>query len=147
MTKISPTVPGDLPGLVPIIEATGLFPAEMLPAMFAAEPSFGAPPALWLTAEGPKGFAYAHQEPFTEAAWNLLAIGVDPVAQRQGVGRALLLEVEARARQAGGQVLLIDTADLPEFAPARALYRGHGYVEEARIRDFWAPSVAKLTFW
>ena len=52
----------------------------------------------------------------------------------------MLGEKEART-------LIVDTSSLDEYQQARAFYAARGFVEEARVRDFYGPSDHKVTFW
>ena len=138
----------DLGLLKPVLEETGLFPPDLLAGMAGGDfddPSL----SLWLMAEDrgrALGFAYARPEPLTEGTWNLLSLAVRPAAQRQGLGAALVRAVEDRLRAEGARLVIIDTAGTKEFAPAQALYARLGYAEVARIADFWADAVDKVTF-
>ena len=42
--------------------------------------------------------------------------------------------------------MLVETSALPAFARTRAFYRTNGYVEDARIREFYAPGEDKVVF-
>lgn len=138
----------DLGLLHPVLEETGLFPPDLLEGM-AGEDLDDPARSLWMMAEDrgrAAGFAYARLEPLTEGTWNLLALAVRPVAQGQGLGGALVRAVEARLHARGVRLLIIDTAGTPEFAPAHRLYARLGYAEGARLLDFWADAVDKVTF-
>jgi putative acetyltransferase len=50
-------------------------------------------------------------------------------ARGRGVGSALLREIMAAARASGVSRLSLETGSWPYFAPARALYARHGFVE------------------
>ena len=50
-----------------------------------------------------------------------------------------MAEVECQVRYRGGRLLLIETADTPEYAPARRLYESAGYHLEAHIPNFYGP--------
>jgi putative acetyltransferase len=52
-----------------------------------------------------------------------------PEAQRRGVARALLAAVLAESRRLGLGRLSLETGSAGFFAPARALYAAHGFVE------------------
>lgn len=65
---------------------------------------------------------------------------VVPALRGRGVGRALLHELEARARTLRYEIARLDTG--PKQVSARALYESEGYLE---IADFSANPVA--TFW
>lgn len=146
---IRPTTPQDLDALKQVIDATGLFPGELLGDMlgkhFAAEAD---PPGLWLTDDhdGPIGVAYYAPERMTEGTWNLYLIALHPDHQGQGRGAALVRHIEADLTARGERILLVETSGLPEFALTRAFYKKCGYEEEARIRDFYRAGEDKVVF-
>lgn len=139
----------DLLAITPILDATGLFPADMLPAM--AEPYLsGSEPHIWLVAsQGPdlKGFAYCEPERITDGTCNLLAIAVDPVAQGGGIGQRLVAAVERSVRSRNGRVLLVETSSLPDYERTRSFYDQLGFSREAVIRDYYAEGENKVVFW
>jgi putative acetyltransferase len=53
----------------------------------------------------------------------------DQPARRRGVATAMLRHIIATARQMGLSRLSLETGSWPYFAPARELYRKHGFVE------------------
>jgi len=147
--SIRPVVPGDVPALKALIDAAGLFPSNMLDDMLA--PYFEQErdgPQVWLTGDegGPVAVAYYAPERMTEGTWNLYLIAVHPERQGRGRGSALLRHVEAALAARGERVLLVETSGLPAFEQARAFYRGNGYGEEARIRDFYQAGEDKVIF-
>jgi len=146
--RIKPTAEADIPALQRVLDATELFPSEMLPEMLA---SFldGSTSAFWLTCHtetGAVGFCYTVPEELAEGTWNMLALAIHPEAQGQGLGRKLVSAAEAHLRQAIQRILIVDTSGTEEFAPTRAFYAACGYEEEARIRDFWAVGDDKVIF-
>lgn len=72
---------------------------------------------------------------------------IHPDRQGQGGGAALLRYVEHQLRQRGERILLVETSGLPDFEYQRTFYRGCGYGEEARIRDFYKAGEDKVVFW
>lgn len=90
--------------------------------------------------------AYAAPERMTAGTWNLYLIAVHPWHQGRGRGTALLRHVERALAMRGTRVLLVETSGLPAFARTRAFYRTNGYVEEARIREFYAAGEDKVVF-
>lgn len=141
--RVRPLEGGDLAALGEVLEETGLFPADMLEGMVA--PWFADPEgALWLVAEG--GFAHAVPEALTEGTWNLLALAVRPEVQGRGVGAALVRAVLAALRARGARLVIVDTAGTAEFAAARRLYMRLGFAEVARIPEFWAEGVDRVTY-
>lgn len=148
--KIRPTTLDDLPALQKVLEATGLFPTEMLPDMIHSFLGDEPGDELWTTCEDAgqaTGFCYAAPEPLADGTWNMLAIAVDPSRQGTGHGKALVRHLEDALRKRGQRILIADTSGLEEYEGTRAFYRGGGYCEEARIRDFWADGDDKVTFW
>jgi ribosomal protein S18 acetylase RimI-like enzyme len=86
------------------------------------------------------GYACVGPTPATEGTYDLYWLAVDPAAQGQGVGRALMREVERDLRARGARLLLVETSSRPDYENTRAFYARCGYVEAARIRDFYAPA-------
>ena len=94
--------------------------------------------------------AYDAPEPFSDRMWNLYFIATDPDQQGSGAGTALIEQVESALRDAGPDVartLIVDTSSMDGYEQARTFYERRGFVEEARIRDFYGPGDHKVTFW
>ncbi len=147
--KIRPTQAGDIAALQAVLDATELFPSELLPDMIA--PFFGAdtPGNLWLSCEmegSVIGLCYAQPEELTDGTWNMRAIAVAPAHQGQGAGAAITADLEQRLKTIGARVLIVDTSGTDDFAQTRAFYSKNGYETEARIRDFWAAGDDKVIF-
>lgn len=140
----------DIPALKKVLDDTLLFPSEMLDDMVCDYLSNTDSEDLWLTCELDSeaiGFCYAAHEQLTEGTWNMLAIAILPSKQGNGVGRALVKELETNLRRCGQRILIVDTSGTDEFARTRDFYRKNGYSEEVRIRDFWAAGDDKIIFW
>ena len=138
----------DATALKALIDATGLFPGEMLDAMISPYFAGEASADVWLTYDDgtPVAVAYHAPERMTSGTRNLLLIAVHPDRQGRGVGAALMAHVEAQLAASGERVLLVETSGLPEFARTRGFYAGLGYDEEARIREFYAAGEDKVVF-
>ena len=54
-------------------------------------------------------------------------LAVDPAAQRRGVARALMDHALAIFREAGLEIVLVETGGDPGHAPSRATYEAHGF--------------------
>lgn len=105
---------------------------------------------LWFTyvRDGvPLSLGFCEAERMTEGTWNLLAIGVRPDHQGTGIGTAMLRYLEGHLAAQGERVLLIETMGTAQFERTRSFYRKHGYTEEARIREYYAPGADKVVFW
>ena len=132
-----------------IADATELFPSEMLPDLIAGHLADEPSEDVWTVCKEDGevvGFCYAVPEQLTEGAWNMLAIGVRPDRQGNGVGGALVAQLHRTLRAKEARILLADTSGIPAFERTRAFYAKQGYDEEARIRDFWAAGDDKVTF-
>lgn len=148
--NIRPSVFSDVPSLAGVADASQLFPGEMLPEMISGFLSGSASNDIWLTYERDGhavAFCYAVPEKLTDGAWNMLAIAVHPENQGAGVGSAIVRHLEAALSSRSQRILIADTSGTLEFEQTRAFYRKNGYVEEARIRDFWASGNDKIVFW
>jgi len=108
----------------------------------------------WLVVEGSDGrvigAAYYAPEPFSDRVWNLYFISVSPDHQGRGLGTSLIGTIEAQLRSRGddvARVLIVETSSTDHYARTRAFYRGLGYAEEARIRQFYGPTDDNVVFW
>jgi ribosomal protein S18 acetylase RimI-like enzyme len=86
------------------------------------------------------GYACAGPTPATDGTFDLYWLAVDPAAQGQGVGRSIVRDVERQLRERGARMLLVETSSRPDYSKTRAFYARCGYIEAARIRDFYAPA-------
>lgn len=138
----------DLPALKALIEATQLFPADMLDKMTADYFTMKESREIWLTAGDtqPIAIAYCAPEKMTEGTWNLYLIAVHPAHQKQGHGTAIVQHLETLLREKGERILLVETSGLEEFSHARAFYQKCGYEQEAQIRDFYQAGENKIVF-
>ena len=86
------------------------------------------------------GYACAGPTPATDGTYDLYWLAVDPAVQGKGVGRAIVRDVERQLRERGARMLLVETSSRPDYSKTRAFYARCGYIEAARIRDFYAPA-------
>ena len=93
-----------------------------------------------------QGYVCFGPTPLTDALWDLYWIAVAPALQGKGVGRQLLQFVEDEVRRHQGRRLVIETSSLPRYEPTRAFYLRHGYVELARIADFYSIGDDRIIF-
>lgn len=148
--NVRPTKAADIPLLAKVVDATELFPSEKLSSMASRFLSDAESNDIWLTCEmngEAVGFCYAVPEKLTEGTWNMLAIAIDPSSQGKGAGAAIVKQLEKTLRERGNRIIIVDTAGTPEFAQTREFYKKNGYLEEARIRDFWSIGNDKIIFW
>jgi len=69
---------------------------------------------------------------------------VNPWSQGKGVGLRLLEAVIGRVRERRGRKLYVETSSLAKYAKAVRVYERLGFVQEGRLRDFYAPGEDKL---
>jgi len=85
------------------------------------------------------GFAIYGYRDLTEGVYDLYWIAVDPNARRKSVGRKLLNACEEAIRELGGRMIIVETSGSEEYIGTREFYIRTGYVNEATIKDFYAP--------
>ena len=86
------------------------------------------------------GYACTGPTPATEGTFDLYWLAVDAAAQGKGIGTTLVRHVERELRDRGARMLLVETSSRPDYSNTRAFYARCGYIEAARIRDFYAPA-------
>ena len=86
------------------------------------------------------GYACAGPTPATEGTFDLYWLAVDPAAQSKGIGTTLVRTVERELRERGARMLLVETSSRPDYSNTRSFYARRGYIEAARINDFYAPA-------
>ena len=92
------------------------------------------------------GYACFGATPMTQGTYDLYWIAVHPVAQGNGVGKALLRAVETQLRERGARLLLIETASKASYAETRLFYEASGCREIARVPDFYAVGDDKIVY-
>ena len=85
------------------------------------------------------GYACYGATPSTDRTYDLYWIAVHPHAQKAGAGAALMSEVEQRLETRRARVVVVETSSRDDYAPTRRFYHRLGYIEAARLRDFYAP--------
>ena len=97
----------------------------------------------WLMADGCmrslQGFACFGPALGTDRTYDLYWIAVDRRAQGTGCGSVLLSDVERRLEALHARMLVIETSSRSDYTATRSFYLRRGYVEAARVREFYAP--------
>jgi ribosomal protein S18 acetylase RimI-like enzyme len=83
--------------------------------------------------------------PCTVGTYDLYWMAVDPLLQGNGIGTALLAEMERRLAGTA-RLILIETAGRPDYAATRAFYQARGYSPVATIPDFYASGDDQVVF-
>lgn len=92
------------------------------------------------------GYCIWGHAPMTAGAFDLYWIAVDPALHGGGVGRTLMAEAERRAAGEGATMMLVETSGQPSYAATRAFYERIGYVEVARVPDYYRDGDDKLVY-
>jgi ribosomal protein S18 acetylase RimI-like enzyme len=140
---------GDRQPLERILEAAGVFNSEEIRvALELIDEAIAKPDgdyrALGIAAGGIVGYTCYGRAPFTEFAYHLYWIAVDPGVQGTGAAQRLMSATEDAVVRLGGRLLLVETASKPSYARTRRFYEGLHYREVARIRDDYAPGDDKI---
>ena len=146
---IRPYQQSDFAAILSIAAASGLFEldqTEILEELLRCPSDDD----VWFvddTIDGLVGVGYMAPEKMTDGTWNLYWIAVDPRHQRQGRGTAMLDHVQAWLTAKEARILLVETSATEDFDYVRKFYAANGFVEEARIRDFYSAGVDKVVYW
>jgi len=150
---LRPTAPDDTDTLVSQAAATQVFKPheiealqEVLEDYHATNQGYGHVCWTWMEAEKIAGFVYFASTAMTDRTWELWWIVVDPTVQGRGLGSKMLAAVESEVQRLGARIFLIETSSLPNYHPTRQFYLKHGYVEAARIADFYSDGDDKVIF-
>jgi len=92
------------------------------------------------------GYACFGPVPLTAGVYDLYWIAVDPAARGNGIGRALMEQMEAEVKARGGRLILIETSGTLPYAPTRRFYESCGYRYQAVIHDFYAIGDDLITY-
>lgn len=146
---IRPAERQDIPAIKSVAQNAELFPPEMLEDMISAYLDQSSNDVWFVALAGDRlvGFGFCEPERMTSGTWNLLAIGVLDDWRGRGVGAAMMRQLEDRLRATGERILIVETLGTTAFERTRSFYRANGYVEEARIREFYEPGGDKVVYW
>jgi ribosomal protein S18 acetylase RimI-like enzyme len=92
------------------------------------------------------GYTCFGKAPFTEAAFDLYWIAVEPLWHGTGAARALMIATEQEIRRRGGLLVLVETASKASYARTRRFYESIGYREIARIHDYYRMGDDKIIY-
>ena len=91
------------------------------------------------------GWACWGPTPCTVGTFDLYWIVVAAERQGQGVGSALLAEVERRVT-GRARLIVVETAGRDQYAGTRGFYESRGYRVETRIADYYEPGDDLVTY-
>ena len=142
---------GDVPRIRALVKATGVFTPEVMNvAGTLAETTLdGSEPYRWLLAERGNelaGYICFDRIPFTTGAFELFWIAVSEAERGKGLGAELMARTVKFIRGKEGTDLYAEASTREPYAPARAFYLKSGFVEAARLDDFYGPGDGKVIF-
>jgi len=85
------------------------------------------------------GFVCYGERALAHGVYDLYWVVVDPENRRSGVGSALLAHTAESLKARGARMLVAETSGMASYGAARKLYAKAGFLEEARIKDFYRP--------
>lgn len=132
----------DGPAVIDLVVAAGMFTCEEASflAEGALEPSDDGTTCVVEGADDAQGLASVvlyRPEDAADRAFDLTMIAVRPDLQRGGRGAALMRRAEQDLRDRGQRLLVVRTSGTSQYDRTRALYRGLGYSERARVPNYW----------
>ncbi|MBF0316711.1 MAG: GNAT family N-acetyltransferase [Nitrospirae bacterium] len=74
----------------------------------------------------------------TEAGFDLYWIATDPLFYNRDIATKLLREAEGHIVTLGGRYIFVETSSKVQYLPARGFYGKRGYVEVARVPNYYA---------
>ncbi len=82
----------------------------------------------------------------TQGCFDLYWIAADAAARGQGTGRSLVAAMERVLVSRAGRLVRVETSSQEAYGATRKFYLAIGYIEEARLRDFYKPGDDLLIF-
>jgi ribosomal protein S18 acetylase RimI-like enzyme len=92
------------------------------------------------------GYTCYGQVPGTKESFDLYWIVVERDSQGRGIGHKLLARTEKDIDRMGGSRIYVETSSRDLYQHTRAFYSRSGYVQEAMLKDFYAPGDSKLIY-
>jgi len=91
------------------------------------------------TGAGMQGYICLGKASLTQSTWYIYWLCVHPLAQGNGLGRALQRAGEEFVRSQNGQRLVLETSGRADYGRARRFYESAGYARVGHIPDFYRP--------
>ena len=143
----------DAPRIVKLCQATGYFtPKESSLAGELVETAVDEGPSAgyhFIVAEDGgemAGYSCFGFIDWTESAYDLYWIVVDPRKQGLGLGKQLVARTDAAIKAAGGSRYYAETSSTDKYQPTRQFYLRAGFREVANIADFYRPGDGKVIY-
>ncbi len=85
------------------------------------------------------GYVCYGQRPLSEGTYDLYWICTHARKQGLGIGKKLMKWAETEMENVGCRLVIVETSGRSQYEPTRGFYLAIGYIEEARIKDFYKP--------
>ncbi len=149
---IRPVEPGDRDGLLAVIGSDATFKSDEQEVALelvdsAIESTTDYEVLVAVDATGVVGYVCFGRTPMTARTYDLYWVIVHERARGRGLAGALVAAMEASLRGRGGGQVRVETSETEGYGAARRLYARLGYPEVARLRDFYAPGDALITYY
>lgn len=145
----------DRPTVQDVIHSTGIFTAEGEKIAFELIDTYLSQPdqpgdyvvdVVENSAGSVAGFVCYGPTPLAEGTMDLYWLAVHAASQKQGLGKVLLNWVEKVAAERKTRLILIETSSSAPYSATRRFYEHMGYVETARVRDFYRPGDDRIIY-
>jgi ribosomal protein S18 acetylase RimI-like enzyme len=97
-------------------------------------------------ASGVQAYACWGPVPLTRGTYDLYWIATHPNSRGRGFGRALIAHLERKVLENGGRLLVAETSAKNSYEKTIEFYRGLGFEEASRIKDFYDVGDDRLIF-
>lgn len=142
-------VPSDVKDVEQMLKATGFFDAAPDEIQVAVEQiektlSLGSDAVdyrFFFAMEKGKvvGYVCYVKTACTQTTYEIYWLCVSPDCQHLGIGKQLVQQVLDAMAAEGGRKLVVQTAGRAQYAPTQRFYLSCGFIEEARIKDYYGP--------
>jgi len=92
------------------------------------------------------GYSCYGHIPLTLHSYDIYWMGVDVTTQGQGIGQRLMQATESHIDARGGRRIYVETSGRDLYHRTNRFYQRQGYLEEARLKDFYAPLDDKIVY-
>lgn len=145
--KIRPMTKQDRQAVLDVIHSTGIFSPEEEQVAAEVIDTFLSKPGqrdyVVVAIENEHGVVVGYicygPTPLTEGVVDLYWMAVHPGRHRQGYGKALVQWLEKEVQANKGRLIVVETSSSDKYVNTRHFYQRLGYVENARLRDFYCP--------
>jgi len=93
-----------------------------------------------------RGWVCFGSTPCTVNRYDIYWLIVAPESQGRGIGKTLLRYAESSIVNRGGRMIIIETSSRAGYEGTRRFYMGRGYLETARVKDFYAEDDDRIIY-